>query len=135
MIRILADNNAEGHLQILVRIFGKTPWCEVWDELGATVVTFEEIGIDRDASDTEIWRICQREQILLITNNRNADDADSLEAVIRKENHALAIPVVTLARADQLRTDRAYAQRTAESLLEFLTYLEEILGAGRIYIP
>lgn len=135
MIRILADNNAEGHLQILVRIFGIEPWCEVWNELGATVVTFEEIGIDRDASDTEIWRICQCEQILLITNNRNADDADSLEAVIRKENHPLAIPVVTLARADQLRTDRAYSQRTAESLLEYLTYLEEILGAGRIYIP
>ena len=135
MIRILADNNAEGHLQILVRMFGKAPWCEVWNELGAAVVTFEEVGIDRDASDAEIWRICQLEQILLITNNRNADDADSLEAVIRKENHPLAIPVVTLARADLLRTDRAYAQRTAESLLEYLTYLEEILGAGRIYIP
>ena len=89
----------------------------------------------RILADTEIWRICQREQILLITNNRNADDADSLEAVIRKENHALAVPVVTLARADQLRTDRAYAQRTAERLLEYLAYLEEILGAGRIYIP
>jgi hypothetical protein len=48
---------------------------------------------------------------------------------------SVVTPVVTLARADQLRTDRAYAQRTAESLLEFLTYLEEILGAGRIYIP
>jgi hypothetical protein len=58
-----------------------------------------------------------------------------LEAVIRKENHPLGIPVVTLARADQLRTDKAYAQRTAESLLEYLAYLEEILGGGRIYIP
>ena len=135
MIRILADNNAEGHVELLLRILSKEPWSEIWNEVEATLVTFEDIGLDRDSSDAELWRTCQREQVVLITNNRNAHGPKSLEAVVRDENRPSSLPVFTLASADRLRTNREYAERTAGRLLEYLAYFEEIRGAGRIYLP
>ena len=100
-----------------------------------TLVTFEELGLDRQASDAELWRVCQREQIVLITNNRNADGPDSLELIVRDENQPGSLPVFTLASAERIRTDNTYAEKTAERLLEYLVYLNEIRGAGRIYLP
>jgi hypothetical protein len=135
MIRILADNNAEGHVQILLRILSEEPWGDIWNELGATVATFEEIGLDRDSSDAKLWRACQRDQIVLITNNRNADGSESLEAVIRRENQPSSLPIFTLASPDRLLTSREYAEKTATGLLEYLAYLDEIRGVGRIYLP
>ena len=135
MIRILADNNVEGQVEILVRILSKAPWSDVWIELQATLVTFEEIGLDRGSSDAELWRTCQRERIVLITSNRNAHGPESLETVVRDENQPGSLPVFTLARADRIRTNRNYAEKTAERLLEYLASLDEIRGTGRIYVP
>ena len=80
MIRILADNNAEGPVELLLRNFSKEPWSEIWNEIEATLVTFEDIGLDRDSSDAELWRTCQREQIVRITDTRIWHGPKSLEA-------------------------------------------------------
>lgn len=135
MIRILADNNAEGHVRVLLRVLLGEAWIEFWNELEVTVVTFEEIGLDRDSSDADLWHACQSEQIVLITNNRNAKGPESLEAVVRAANQPDSLPVFTLANAERLRSNRSYAEKTAERLLEYLAFLDEIRGAGRIYLP
>ena len=99
----MADNNAEGQVEILLRVLSREAWAPFWAELQTTVVTFEDLALPREASDAELWRTCQREQVILITNNRNADDPDSLETVIRGE------PARFLARfyACQVQADRA----------------------------
>jgi len=135
MIKIMADNNADGHVKILVGILLSDAWIEFWNELELTLVTFEDLGIHRDAIDTDLWKMCQREQIILITSNRNADGPDSLETVIREENRNDSLLVFTLADAKRIGYDRDYVERTAISLLQYLIYLDESLGAGRIYIP
>jgi hypothetical protein len=94
----------------------------IWNDLEMSTVTFEDLGLARNASDAELWRVCQREQVVLITNNRNADDPDSLEMIIRKENRADCLPVFTFANNDHVAADREYAERTAISLLEYLIY-------------
>lgn len=134
MIRILADHNADGHVEVLLRVL-LHEWIEFWNSLELTVVTFQELGLEASASDAKVWRTCQREQVVLITNNRNAEGPDSLEMVIRSENQVDSLPVFTLANADRILADSSYARATAERLIEYLVYLEEIRGAGRIYVP
>ena len=135
MIRLLADNDAGGQLAILVRIISSGDWNAFWNDLQLTTVTFEDLALRRDATDAELWRTCQGEQVVLITNNRNANEPESLETTIRAENRADSLPVFTLARAQQINTDRTYAERTAISLLDYLTRLDALRGMGRIFIP
>jgi hypothetical protein len=135
MIKLLADNDAEGHLAILVRVLSSESWIAIWNDLELTVVTFEELGLDRNASDVLVWRTCQREEVVLITNNRNAQGTDSLEMVLREENQPDSLPVFTLGTPDRVRTDRDYAERAAVLLLDYLGRLDSVRGAGRIFIP
>jgi hypothetical protein len=134
MLRILADHNADGHLDILLRVL-LSDWIEFWNLLELSVVTFDELGLPVDADDATLWRACQRETVILITNNRNADGPDSLEMVIRAENRSQSLPVFTLANADRILADNEYVERTARRLMEYLVYLDEIRGADRIYLP
>lgn len=132
---LLADNNAEGYLQILLRTMLDDTWLDVWNYLDLAVVTFEDIGLARDADDRTLWRKCQQEELILITINRNARGPDSLEAVILSENADQSLPVVTLANPDRIRMDRDYAAKSAESLLDLLFDVERYLGIGRVYVP
>jgi len=71
----------------------------------------------------------------LVTANRNADTADSLERVIRAENQPDSLPVLTLADPRRVERDRAYAERTAERILDYLLRIDELRGSGRLYAP
>jgi hypothetical protein len=51
-----------------------------------TLRRFENIGLAATASDLDIWQRCQTERLVLITDNRNADSPDSLEATIKRHN-------------------------------------------------
>jgi hypothetical protein len=135
MIRILADNNADGHVAFLVRLLISDEWIDLWNALNLATVEFENLELPRDADDAKLWRTCQQEQVILITSNRNASGPDSLESTIRNENRPDCLPVFTLSDAERIRVDRDYAERTAESLLEYLMRLDEVRGTGRIFIP
>jgi len=43
--------------------------------------------------------------------------------------------VLTLADAERVMADRAYAEQVAEALLEFLFKIDDIRGTGRLYLP
>jgi hypothetical protein len=82
-----------------------------------------------------VWRTCQREGLVLVTANRNQRGPDSLESVIQSENQPDSLPVVTIADANRLLRDRAYAEKAAERILDYLMRVNEVRGAGRIYVP
>jgi hypothetical protein len=134
MPSILADGNVEGHLKVLVRVLENTAWREIWASLDVGVVTFDQLGMARDVSDRILWRACQQQNVVLITGNRNAAGADSLEATIRLENTDSSLPVLTIANPARIYTDRPYAEHAAERLLEVLMDLDAMRGAGRIYL-
>ena len=94
---ILADNDVEGVLDILTRIWLSDAWRDPWDELGCALETFDSLGLSRDAPDSLVWSTCQSRGVVLITGNRNAESPESLEATIRRSNQPSHLPVFTLA--------------------------------------
>ena len=132
---ILADHNADGHLEVLLRTLLSDDWLEMWNELDVPVLTFAELDLSPDVDDLTLWRHCQRDQVVLITNNRNAEGPGSLEHVIRTETTLDCLPVFTLANAERIRTDKSYAEHTAVRLLEYLLDIKNYRGTARIYVP
>jgi hypothetical protein len=132
---ILADINAEGILTRLRSIWLSTTRREPWLGLDLSVADFTTLGLPLDAPDPIIWRTCQREQLVLITGNRNDDVPDSLEATIRNENQPDSLPVITIGDTNRVLRARLYAERVAERLLEKLIAIDGFRGAGRLYVP
>ncbi|MFI5459574.1 MAG: ACP S-malonyltransferase [Isosphaerales bacterium] len=132
---ILADNDSEGLLEVILHIWSSNTWRDLWNDLGLSVESFLALGLSPESSDALIWRTCQEEKLVLITGNRNADGVDSLEMVIRVENQPDSLPAVTLANPKRILKDRIYAEKAAEKLLDYLTRIDDFRGAGRIYAP
>ena len=99
------------------------------------MLSFPAVGLSYNSPDTVIWRTCPREQLVLITGNRNDDGPDSLEAVIRDENQPGSLPIITLADPNRVLQDRPYAEQVAERLLDYLMRIDQVRGAGRLYVP
>jgi hypothetical protein len=132
---LLADANIMGHVEYLARLMQAGSWAGFWQDLGLVLRHFADVGLSLSSTDLEIWRHCQAEQLLLITNNRNADSPDSLEAVIRSHNTPRSLPVFTIADVDRLRRSQDYAERVAVRLYEYLLDIDNLRGAGRLFLP
>lgn len=135
MMGILADNNAQGHVEILVQIWQSDAWREFWTDLNVSLLTFGDLGLTPEVPDALLWNACQQRQVVLITYNRNAKGPDSLEETIRAHNAPHSLPVFTIANADRVHTSKAYAERVAERLLEYLLEIDKVRGTGRLYVP
>ncbi|HQU42347.1 MAG TPA: DUF5615 family PIN-like protein [Pirellulales bacterium] len=136
MVRaVLADVNIEGHVDFVMALVQAAPWSEFWQALGLGYLRFSEVGLDPGASDADIWQLCQNAGYVLVTNNRNEDDADSLQATIRVRNTEQSLPVLTIGDTERLRNNRDYAQRVAEGLVDALLRIEELRGTARLYLP
>ena len=71
----------------------------------------------------------------LITDNRNLDSEDSLEATIRRNNSPESLPVFTIADMNQFRMNSSYVERVVEVLYDYLLRIDDVRGAGRLYLP
>jgi hypothetical protein len=132
---IVADANIEGHVARMVDHIRATGWAEFWDYLGLVLETFANIGLTGSAPDSQVWLTCQRERLVLITANRNADGPDSLEATIRAENTLGSLPVLTISDIEELQHSADYAERVVARLIEYLIEIDLYRGAGRLYLP
>ncbi|HVC93597.1 MAG TPA: hypothetical protein VND64_07900 [Pirellulales bacterium] len=132
---ILADVNIEGHVGAVLRVLESAPWRELWLVLDVPVRDFRSFGLAANVPDAVLWHFCQRNETVLITANRNRHGADSLESTIRAHNTAMSLPVLTLANPDAVLADRFYAERVASRLLDTLFDLDNLRGAGRLYLP
>jgi predicted nuclease of predicted toxin-antitoxin system len=132
---ILADIHLRGPIDALVREMQAEPWAELWQDLGLRLFHFEDVGLAPTSTDLEIWQRCQTEQLIFITNNRNQDSPDSLEATIRQHNAPDCLPVFTVGDLDKFRKSRPYATRVLERLYEYLIDLDNVRGSGRLFLP
>src|SRR5215813_3349874 len=107
---ILADANCAGHLALLVRLFH-----ESWRR--------------------DVWEVCQRTHVVLLTANRNDAGPESLEATIQQHNTTESLPVFTLANDQRVLREHRYAEAVADRLLEFLFDIDNYRGTGRLYLP
>jgi hypothetical protein len=92
-------------------------------------------GLSESSTDREVWNVCQAEQLILITDNRNLDSEDSLEATIRRNNTPTSLPVFTIADMSEFRTDNSYVELEIESLFDYLVRIDDVRGTGRRYLP
>lgn len=131
MIMVLADHNIEGQATLLWSTLATSGWLDL-DLLH--LMTFADAGLPFASTDRAVWRFVQAHGMLLLTGNRNMDDAESLEQTIREENHPAALPVVTIGNLDRM-VERSYREACADRLIEIGMYLDNYRGVGRIYIP
>lgn len=135
VIRLLADVNVEGHVARLVARMQADYWRGLWDDLDLHALRFGDLGLSPRATDAEVWQLCQQQRLYLVTNNRNDDGPDSLEATIRALNTATSLPVFTLADADRILQSKDYAERVVESLFDQLLRIDALQGTGRLFLP
>ncbi len=135
MPRIMADHNVEGHLDAILDFLRSETWQEFWEEAAVTAVSFGGLGLERNTADSLLWQICQSQEIVLFTGNRNREGPDSLEEAIRLFNRADSLPVITLGDPERFGHDRTYADKAAVKLLDYLLHLDHYRGAGRLYVP
>jgi hypothetical protein len=133
--RLLADANAVGQVEHLVQRMRSEPWADFWWSLDLVLAHFGDVGLNAASTDLDIWRTCQAEGLVLITDNRNLDSPDSLEATIRSWNTSDSLPVFTIADMDEFRASSSYVDRVAESLYDYLLRIDDVRGAGRLYLP
>ena len=132
---IVADANVDGHVEWLVKRIIAGEWLEYGNHIGITLEVFENIGLVDRSPDQAVWRTCQREQLILITANRNRDGADSLEATIKSEGTDESFPVLTFSDADRVLRSNEYADRVIARLIEYLVDIDLYRGTGRLYLP
>ncbi|HKP84773.1 MAG TPA: ACP S-malonyltransferase [Blastocatellia bacterium] len=128
---VLVDHNVEGQAALLLSALAT----EGWLELGLFhLATFSDAGLPFDSSDRAVWQFIQDRKMLLLTGNRNMDGEDSLEQTIRSQNQPDSLPVVTIADINRI-VEKPYREQCALRLTEIALYLDQYLGAGRLYIP
>ena len=132
---ILADNNVIGQVEYLVQRMQTHGWEVFWNDFGLALFHFDEIGLAISAADTEIWQRCQADELILITDNRNDDSPNSLNAAIRQLNTPQSLPVFTIADLEKFGTSREYEERVVAALYDYLLRIDEIRGAGRLFLP
>jgi hypothetical protein len=131
----MGDNDISGQFEELIRILLSPTWRELWLSLKLPVETFETLGLTRDSPDVEVWKVCQSRQVILVTANRNQEGPDSLESAIRERNEAGSLPVFTIAAPRAVLASKAYAERVAVRLLDYLLDIDKYRGAGRLWLP
>ena len=135
MIQLLADVNIEGHVARGLAQMQSDYWRDFLNYLEIRPRTFRDAGLSPDDNDVHIWLVCQQQQLYLLTNNRNDDGPDSLEATIRNKNSESSLPVFTFSDADRIYESREYAERVTESLFDKLLRIESLRGTGRLFLP
>jgi hypothetical protein len=103
---LIADVNIQGYVDRLIVLMQAEPWNLFWDRLQLRYVRFADVGLAADSPDVLVWETCQRNELVLLTDNRNDDGADLLEAMIRTRNEPTSLPVFTIANVPQLRSSR-----------------------------
>lgn len=135
MPALMADNNCHGQFAVFLNLLESEPWEEFWRTANCSVKTFEELGLEGAAPDAVVWHVCQEQEIILITSNRNREGPESLEATIQASNSPGSWPVITIGDPNRLMQSKAYAERAVARLLDYLLDIDNHRGAGRLYIP
>lgn len=128
---ILSDHDIEGQAMLLWAQISSEGWPDLFS---LRFVRFADVDLPFNSTDREVWRFAQQNNMILLTGNRNMKGKDSLEQTIREENKPTALPVLTIGNVNRM-TQKAYRDQCESKLIEIILYLENYLGAGRVFIP
>jgi hypothetical protein len=134
---LLADVNVQGHLSYLRRLLEVLDLWSVLAELHLDFVTFPDLQLSRNLDDRSLWNRCQEDGWVLLTENRNDENENSLEATLGDSWRIGCLPVLTLANKGRFERSANYAKRVAIDVAELLLGIahEEYRDQPRIYVP
>jgi hypothetical protein len=78
----LIDHNLKGHALVFLGVIASQGWLDV---VPIQFVTFVEMDLSINSDDRMVWRLAQKNQMILLTANRSVKGKDSLEQVMREE--------------------------------------------------
>jgi hypothetical protein len=128
----LIDHNLKGHALVFFGAIASQGWLDI---VSIQFVTFAQMELSISSDDRVVWRVAQENQMILLTANRSMKGKDSLEQVMREENTAISLPVITIANSDRLLNDSKYRERCVERLIEIVLNIDDYRGSMRIFIP
>lgn len=131
MTTILVDHNIEGWATLIFAILIAERWAEL---LELELALLADVGLSKESSDRDIWRMAQARGMLLLTANRTMTGSDSLERTMREEGLSGSLPVLTIGSVHRL-DDSAYREACAERLAEIVVDIEQYRGVPRTFIP
>lgn len=131
-MNILVDHNLRGHSVVLAGNLAASGWLDL---ISIRFVLFEEVGLEVNSDDRVVWRCAQANKMILLTANRSMKGKDSLEQVMREENTATSLPVITIGNIDRLLAEPEYRDRCVNRLVDIIVDIEDYRGARRIFIP
>ena len=99
MLAIMADHDIEGQVQLVLHLLMSPEWHALWTELAVRVESFASADLSINTPDAALWQFCQRQQIILITGNRNEDGPESLEAVLQGSKCLSKINFILIAKS------------------------------------
>jgi len=134
---IVLDVNMSGYLLLFPRMFEALGLFEVWASYSIELLRVADLGLPDEASDRLVWNLCRSRNLILLTDNRNNDGPDSLEATLAEQTEFDFLPVLTIANKQKFHRERSYALTASSSLLDVLADIArgEYRGSGRLYIP
>jgi hypothetical protein len=111
------DYNLNGHALVLYGALSRAGWLDL---VSIKFITFAEIQLPSNSSDRVVWRLAQKNKMILLTANRSMKEKDSLEQVMRQENTSNSLPVITIGNPDRLLNESDDRERCIESLIEIV---------------
>jgi hypothetical protein len=134
---LLADVNVQGHLFYLRQLLESLELWPILVELDVKFASFADLPLPLNLADRSLWNRCQEEGWVLLTENRNQDGQDSLQATLDDSWQAGHLPILTLANKPRFEHDPEYARRVATDIAELLfgIHAGEYRDVPRIYVP
>ena len=135
---LLADVNCHGEIAYLQRLLVRLDLWIYLEELSLSFRTFAEVGLVDDLSDRDVWNYCQANGWMLLTDNRNDDSADSLQATLDEAWQMGMLPILTISSKPRFQTDLAYAEDAAADIAELLYGMkveQRHRDQPRIFVP
>jgi hypothetical protein len=134
---LLADVNVQGHTLYLRLLLEKSGLWIFLVELQLEVVTFPDLDLAQDLDDRSLWNFCQQQGWVLLTENRNNDGPDSLQATLMDSWQPGHLPVLTLSNKRKFEHSREFASRVANDVGELLFGIvqDEYCDQSRIFVP
>lgn len=131
MITILLDQNIKGVAALIHGTIAAQGWLDL---LELRVATFDDVGLAEETDDRTIWHFIQEHQLLLLTDNRNGSGVHSLDRVMRERSTPTSLPVLTIGDSERIG-EGEYRARIVDRLIEIIFDLDDLRGAGRLFLP
>ena len=131
-MKFLIDYNLNGHSLVLYGAISRSGWLDL---VPIEFITFADVELPSNSSDRVVWRFAQKNNMILLAANRSMKEKDSLEKVMREENTANSLPVITISNPDRLLSESNYREKCVENLIEIIINIDIYMGSRRIFIP